>query len=124
MANVSVCIDVLDIKKATQFYANALECDIKNEEKKSSQLTAENITIHLLEKEEKTNPLVNESASRHYSRHWTPVHLDFSVNDVEKTLSLIQKFGGTVEGKEEGDWGIAAFCADPFGNGFCVIKIN
>lgn len=29
-----------------------------------------------------------------------------------------------MEEKKEGEWGAAAFCADPFGNGFCIIKLN
>jgi len=124
MPQVSICIDVADIKQGTRFYTNALGCDIKHEKEQSSELTAENVTIHLIEKEEDSNPLIKESSSRNYRRHWTPVHLDFAVTDIEKTLALIQELGGKVEGKEEGEWGVAAFCADPFGNGFCVIKIN
>lgn len=124
MPQVSICIDVADIKQGTKFYTIALGCDIKHEKQQSSELSAENVTIHLIEKEENSNPLIKESSSRNYSRHWTPVHLDFAVTDIEKTLSLIQEFGGILEDKKEGEWGTAAFCADPFGNGFCIIKLN
>jgi len=124
MPQVTICIDVSDIKRGTKFYADALGCEIKRQEQQSTELFVENVTIYLLEKEENSNPLITESSSRTYKRHWTPVHLDFAVTDIEKSLSLIQEFGGKIEGKEEGEWGTAAFCADPFGNGFCVIKMN
>jgi predicted enzyme related to lactoylglutathione lyase len=124
MPKVSICVDVSDIKQGTKFYATALGCEIRQEKHQSSELTTENITIHLIKKEENSNPLINESASRNYKRHWPPVHLDFAVADIQKTVSLIQEFGGTLEEEKEGEWGAAAFCADPFGNGFCIIKIN
>lgn len=124
MSKVSICIDVSEIKQATKFYSTALECEVIEEKQQSTELSAENTTIHLLEKEENSNPLINNSALRTFKRHWTPVHLDFSVTDIDKTLSLINKFGGQIEDKEEGEWGVAAFCSDPFGNGFCIIKIN
>jgi len=124
MPQVSICIDVSDIKQGTRFYSSALGCEIKREEEKSTELSVENTTIHLIEKEENSNPLITGTSSRTYKRHWTPVHLDFSVTDINKTLTQIQEFGGKMEGKEEGKWGAAAFCADPFGNGFCIIKIN
>lgn len=57
MPQVSICIDVVDIKQGTKFYVNALGCDIKNEKEKSAELSAEGVTIHLMEKEENSNPI-------------------------------------------------------------------
>lgn len=59
---------------------------------------------------------------RDYQRHWTPVHLDLHVDDFDAALDQIRAEGGTIEA-EFRDQGPkpAAFCADPFGNGFCVI---
>jgi predicted enzyme related to lactoylglutathione lyase len=39
-------------------------------------------------------------------------------------LPIILALGGSHEGGESGDWGSIAYCADPFGNGFCLIKMN
>ncbi len=100
MPQVSICIDVADIKQGANFYVSALGCDIKNEKEKSAELLAENVTIHLMEKEENSNPLIKGTSSRNYQRHWTPVHLDFAVTDIEKTSSLIQEFSGIVEDKK------------------------
>jgi predicted enzyme related to lactoylglutathione lyase len=59
---------------------------------------------------------------RRYDRHWTPVHLDLHVGDFDATLARIAAAGGMVEQifRDRGPR-LAAFCCDPFGNGFCVI---
>lgn len=124
MPVISICIDVSDIESATKFYTEVLGCKIKVQKEKSAELETDNSIIHLMEREENSNPLINDTDARRYTRHWTPVHLDFYVTDMDKSVSLLSECGGTLEGKEEGDWGAAAFCADPFGNGFCIIKLN
>ena len=68
MPQVSICIDVADIKQGTNFYANALGYNIKNEKQQSAELMAENVTIHLIEKEENSNPLIKDTSSRNYQR--------------------------------------------------------
>ena len=36
----------------------------------------------------------------------------------------VKQLGGSVESIKRGDWGAAAFCADPFGHGFCLIELE
>lgn len=124
MATVQICIDVSDIHKATEFYANVLGCAVESEAEDHRKLSVDNATIYLMERKENSNPLVVGEDSRRYSRHWTPVHLDFHVTDMETPLSKLEQFGGTLEGKQAGEWGEAAFCADPFGNGFCLLHLH
>jgi predicted enzyme related to lactoylglutathione lyase len=59
---------------------------------------------------------------RRYERHWTPVHMDLHVVDFDGVLRRVREAGGSIE-TEFRDRGpkMAAFCSDPFGNGFCVI---
>src|SRR5690606_5614712 len=59
---------------------------------------------------------------RRYQRHWTPVHLDFHVDTLTPIVDGIMEAGGQVERLllTEGPRPVA-FCADPFGNGFCVV---
>ena len=59
---------------------------------------------------------------RRYERHWTPVHLDLHVADLDAVLTQVRAGGGRVENefRTQGPKP-AAFCSDPFGNGFCVI---
>jgi len=60
---------------------------------------------------------------RRYSRHWTPVHIDLHVSDLDAALASIRAEGGKVE-RELRNVGPknVAFCSDPFGHGFCVIE--
>jgi predicted enzyme related to lactoylglutathione lyase len=37
-------------------------------------------------------------------------------------VKKIIDYGGIREGGDAGEWGSIAYCADPFGNGFCVIN--
>ncbi|MEI9929831.1 MAG: VOC family protein [Rhizomicrobium sp.] len=57
-----------------------------------------------------------------YDRHWTPVHIDFDVDDFHGFLAKAVNAGAIIEGKYEmAGRPLIAFCSDPFGNGFCVI---
>jgi predicted enzyme related to lactoylglutathione lyase len=59
---------------------------------------------------------------RRYERHWTPVHIDFHVDDFEIALAKVLDAGATCEQRFEGGARPAiAFCSDPFGNGFCIV---
>ncbi len=121
---VSISIDVADMKKAASFYTQALGCTPVRSANDISVLTTQNATIYLLRKDPGSNPLPGGQAARSYERHWTPVHLDFVVADVEQSLSRVLEHGGSHEGGDGGDWGAIAYCADPFGNGFCLVVMN
>ncbi len=123
MAKISISIDVPDLLRAVDFYSAALDCKkLRDQPPNMVVLAAENIEIYLLEKKSGTKPLTNNPSTRSYERHWTPIHLDFLIMDVPGAVTRIVEAGGTHEGGEKGDWGEIAFCADPFGNGFCVIR--
>ena len=123
MVNISVSIDVSDLKKAEAFYIEALGCKkVRNQDPDMVVLSVENTDLYLQEKEPGTKPLASGSVVRDYKRHWTPVHLDFICDNVDEHVSKILSLGGMHEGGASGDWGSIAYCADPFGNGFCVIN--
>ena len=122
MSKVSIAIDVPDLDKAMAFYENALGCEEKKRSKNSGIVSAGNVDIYFLQKAGGTNPLVNGDGARSYDRHWTPVHLDFLVDDVQGAAAKVVELGGAREGGEAADWGEIAYCADPFGNGFCIIR--
>lgn len=124
MAKISVCIDVSEMEKAIQFYTKALGCELVQKKEQYTELVADGLTIYLAENATGTNPLINGQAVRSYDRHWTPVHLDIHVSDLARCVSLIEELGGVKEEEKTGDWGAVAFCADPFGNGFCVMQYN
>jgi len=124
MVKISVCIDVSEMETAIQFYAKALGCDLVEKKEQYTELSASGLTVYLAENAAGTNPLVKGNATRHYERHWTPIHLDFHVPDLKKSVSMVMELGGVKEGEKSGDWGSVAFCADPFGNGFCLMQYS
>ena len=122
---VSVSIDVPDLELGVSFYEKALGCRKLREQGQSMVvLSAGNADIYLIQHHEASNPVPTSGAelTRTYLRHWTPVHLDFLVEDVDGSVARVLAAGGHHEGGERGDWGAIAHCADPFGNGFCVIR--
>ena len=60
---------------------------------------------------------------RGFGRHWTPVHVDFVVNDIEHAVARAMAAGATRE-SERIDWrgSKCVTFSDPFGHGFCVIE--
>ncbi|MNY40799.1 Glyoxalase-like domain protein [compost metagenome] len=62
-------------------------------------------------------------ARRDYARHWTPVHLDFVVEDLEAAIERALGAGAEIEDwPQDFDWGRQARLSDPFGHGLCFIE--
>lgn len=124
MVKLSVCIDVPDLSAGTAFYCDALGCSVDKQQASHSTLSAGGVKMQLLLKEAGTAATGEGSCLRNYERHWTPVHLDFDVDDLDSATALVTRSGGTVESVQRGDWGGMAICADPFGNGFCLVSLQ
>ena len=122
MTDVSISIDVPDLDQAEKFYREALDCVPYDKPKGMCILQAGITKIYLLAKKEGTIPFAGSEQARSYSRHWTPIHLDFASDDIDASAELIRTHGGTIEGVDSGSWGSIAYCSDPFGNGFCLIN--
>lgn len=117
----SVSIDVSDMERAVNFYTRALGCDFKKKFADAWQVVAlAGLDIHLQQKDAGT--VAAGEHRREYTRHWTPVHLDFTVEDIRPTCAAIEEYGGCVESQSWSAQADIAHCADPFGNGFCVIR--
>ena len=62
---------------------------------------------------------------RDYGRHWTPVHLDVAVADIEAASARAIALGATAEGGiRDAPYGRIATFGDPFGHGLCLIQFN
>lgn len=121
ITRVSISIDVADMKKALEFYTEALNWKFKI--KYSDEWQVISITwldIHLQQKDAWTIAAWKEK--RDYKRHWTPIHIDFSVEDIKPICSAIEKAGGIIENTTFSSEADIANCVDPFGNGFCIIR--
>jgi predicted enzyme related to lactoylglutathione lyase len=124
MVRVSICIDVPDLSAATAFYCDALGCSVDKQQASHNTLSVGGVTMQLLLKEAGTAATGNGTCYRTYERHWTPVHLDFDVDDLDAAIAVVKRSSGTVESVKRGDWGAVATCADPFGNGFCLVSLQ
>lgn len=124
MSRISVCIDVSNMENAITFYTQSLGCELVKEGEEYTELSFDGLKMYLAKRESGSNPLIIGESSRSFERHWTPVHLDFHVSDIKNCVDKIIELGGIKEKESSGDWGSVAFCADPFGNGFCVMKHN
>ncbi len=122
MTKVSISIDVPDLQEGERFYCQALGCTKLRDQGNMCVISAGNIDIYLLKKEAGSQSSSTSDATRSFERHWTPIHLDFASDDVEKSVAHVLALGGKVEGQESGDWGAIAYCVDPFGHGFCLIN--
>ena len=64
-------------------------------------------------------------ALRAYARHWTPVHLDLVVDDLDVAVRRAAAAGAKVERPaERRAFGRIAILADPFGHGLCLIQFE
>ena len=118
-------IDVPDLEAAIEFYERATELKLGRRlfEGTVAELTGASVRILLLQKETGSSPVPGASLLRDYRRHWTPVHLDFVVPDVEAATRSAIAAGARLEGPVQSFvWGRQACLSDPFGHGFCLLQ--
>jgi predicted enzyme related to lactoylglutathione lyase len=119
----SVSIDVPKLEDGLRFYRDALDMvEIARPTATYAILKCGEAQIGIMEKPAGTKPAQGSEDVRRYGRHWTPVHIDFHVDDLEAVLARAVEAGAKCEQKFEmpGRPPIA-FCSDPFGNGFCLV---
>ncbi len=123
MISMSVSIDVPDMAEGVRFYSDAFGFTRVSEPIPGVVVMAAGAAhICLLEKRAGTQPSSRTQDQRRYERHWTPVHLDFHVDDLRAALARAVGAGAIEEQVfENPEHGSAAFCSDPFGHGFCLI---
>jgi predicted enzyme related to lactoylglutathione lyase len=121
--SVNLSIDVPELDAGLRFYAAVFGFVEKARPFPTMAIVdANNVTICMHEKGAGSQPSPTASGVRHYERHWTPVHLDMHVDDFDAVLDAVRAHGGTIENEFRSHGPkLAAFCSDPFGNGFCVI---
>jgi len=122
LTNYSVSIDVPQLDEGLRFYRDALGLtEIARPIATYVILKCGNAQIGIMEKPAGSKPAKGSDDIRRYERHWTPVHIDFHVDDFEAVLATALNAGAICEQKFEipGRPPIA-FCSDPFGNGFCI----
>lgn len=122
MMDLLVNIDVPDLSQAIAFYGEAFGLTVTRRfGAGGAELSGWPVKLYLLQK-----PAGSPGADmdvRRYDRHWTPVHLDVVVDDVEGALGRALAAGARAEGAIRcEEWGKLVVLADPFGHGLCLIQ--
>lgn len=116
-------IDVPDLKLAEQFYCAAFELRRGRQIGRGIvELLGGPAPIYLLQKADATVPALS-SNPRNYQRHWTPIHFDIVVADIDAAVRRVLAAGAVQEAPiSTANWGRLAMFADPFGHGFCLVE--
>jgi predicted enzyme related to lactoylglutathione lyase len=122
--SVLINIDVPDIGAAERFYVAAFGLEPgRRFDEEFVELLGWPAPVYLLKK-----PAGSVGAGadlRRYERHWTPIHPDVVVEDLDAALERAKAAGAVVEHPaRETPYGRLAMLADPFGHGFCLIEFN
>ncbi|MDO9406000.1 MAG: VOC family protein [Polaromonas sp.] len=121
-----ICIDVDDMERAIAFYTQGLGLQVGRRLKSDwVELLGAGSPVDLLLNPGGTNPVPGQSATRSYQRHWTPVHLDVVVVDIDAAVRRLQDHGATLESPvADKPWGRIAGLADPFGHGLDLLEFR
>jgi predicted enzyme related to lactoylglutathione lyase len=121
-----VNIDVDDVARAEAFYRAAFGLEVgRRFGDDGVELVGGSSKIYLLRKAAGSAATADGAGVRDYRRHWTPVHVDFVVDDVAAAVERAVAAGAVVERPIASyDWGTIAGLADPFGHGLCILRLS
>jgi len=117
MVKCDICIDVDDVGRAVRFYGESIGLSVVKQEADWAQLKVGDQTLWIM----KSAPGPSGAISRDYRRHWTPVHLDFQVEDIDKTIERAIAAGGKLEARPKSS---LANLSDPAGNGVDLVQAS
>lgn len=119
-----VNLDVDDLEKASRFYSAAFGLTVgRRFGAFGVEMLGSSAPIYLLVKPPGTLAADASAQRRSYQRHWTPVHLDFVVDDIGPAVQKAISAGARLEKPiATHRWGRLALMADPFGHGFCFVQ--
>lgn len=122
---IYINIDVDDVDQAIAFYTSVLGLRLSRRlfDGAVAELAGATSPIHLLPKAH-GSVTGQGAATRNYARHWTPVHLDVCVDDLDAALARALDAGAVLEGEvREFAFGRIATLGDPFGHGLCLMQL-
>lgn len=126
MASLLINIDVPDLERGIAFYTSAFELRLSRRfDSGFAELVGAEVPIYLLQSPAGTPPFRNANVQRDYTRHWTPLHLDLVVPDLEAALARAIAAGATQESTPSSHaYGSLVLLGDPFGHGVCLLQFN
>jgi uncharacterized glyoxalase superfamily protein PhnB len=126
MIELRACIDVDDLERAITFYTQVLGLKVgRRLGSEWAELLGATSPIDLLVRPAGSPASPSAPIVRDYRRHWTSVHLDFTVSELDTVVQRAQAAGATLERDiQEREWGRMANLADPFGHGLCLLEFQ
>jgi len=117
-------IDVADLAAAERFYTHAFGLHPgRHFGEDALELLGAEVPIYLLHKH--AGSIGAGASARDYLRHWTPLHIDVVVDDLDSALIRAVAAGAIQEGAvREAGWGRIVQLADPFGHGWCLLQFE
>lgn len=115
-------IDVNDLASAEAFYSAAFGLSAgRRFGDDAVELLGAQVPIYLLRKAAGATGAGHPP--RDYTRHWSPLHCDVVVEDLDAAIARAVAAGAIQEGPaREAAWGRIVQLADPFGHGWCLIQ--
>jgi len=120
--SILVNIDVPELDAAITFYTAAFDLNVSRRFGTDAvELSGWPTPVYILRKEAGTVGAAGQL--RTYGRHWTPVHLDVVVDDIDTAVRRAVNAGAQLEHAAcPTPYGKIAMLADPFGHGLCLIE--
>ena len=123
---IIINIDVPELGPAVAFYTAALGLThTRTLDDDTAELKGAAATIYLLLKPPGSAAVKSPAIAPDFQRHWTPVHFDLVVDDVDVAAARAIAAGAKQETGHV-DWR-GSRClsfSDPFGHGFCFIQFD
>lgn len=123
---IRICVDVDDLEKGIAFYRDALGLTLGRRLGNNwAEMLGASSPIDLLAEPAGSSPVPGSAAARDYRRHWTPVHIDLVVEDLDQAVRRALAAGAMLDREVKSrKWGRLANLADPFGNGICLLEMG
>lgn len=90
---VEITIDVDDLDRAVDFYCQGLGLDLIERTRDWARAELDGQTFWIY----RFAPGSQGTIHRDYRRHWTPIHLDFIVGDLDRALNRALAAGGSLD---------------------------
>lgn len=120
-------IDVPDLQAGIAFYEAGLGFTLRRTlfEDHVAELTSPAGPLFLLEQAPGSRAVPGTTITRDYAGHWTPMHLDIAVDDLDAAVARAAVAGARSSGPIRTQaYGRLAPMRDPFGHGFCLIQFS
>lgn len=126
MAALLINIDVPDMERGIAFYTTAFDLRLTRRFGADfAELLGGEAPLYLLKTEPGSTPFRGAARGRDFGRHWTPIHLDIVVEDLDAALGRALAAGATQEAEpSEHAYGRLVQLSDPFGNGLCLLQFH